>query len=184
MNVLETIMKRRSVRRYKKTPIPEECLLKLLNSARWAPSWANTQCWEFVIVKDNNTKILLQNTLSKWNPARNAIIEAPVIIVACGKKGLSGYIKGKEVTDKGDWYMFDVAIAIEHIVLTACELGLGTVHIGAFNSEEVKKILKIPEEVEVVELIPVGYPKETPTPPKRKEIKEFVHYEKYGIKEK
>jgi nitroreductase len=184
MSVLEAIIERRSVRRYEKKQIPDEFLFKLLTSARWAPSWANTQCWEFVIVKDNNTKTLLQETLSKWNPARKAIMEAPVIIVACGKKGLSGYIKGKEVTNKGDWYMFDVAIAIEHIILTAYELGLGTVHIGAFNSEEVKKILKIPEDVEVVELIPIGYPAETPKPPKRKEIREFVYYEKYGIKKK
>jgi nitroreductase len=180
MDIRDVILKRRSIRRYKSTEVSKDLLNQILEAARWAPSWANTQCWEFIIVKDKELKERLKNTLTPWNPARDAVVDAPLVIVACGKKGLAGYSKGKQITDKGDWFMFDVALALQNLILMAWSLGLGTVHIGAFDSKEVKKLLNVPPEVEVVELIPLGYPDESPAPRARKEIASFVYDETYG----
>ncbi|KKL19755.1 hypothetical protein LCGC14_2462280, partial [marine sediment metagenome] len=112
----------------------------VLEAARWAPSWANTQCWRFIVVRDSNIKLELASTLGD-NPATDAIGNAPVVIVACAELGKSGYYQGKPATDKGDWYMFDVALAMQNLVLTAHSLGLGTVHVGRFETEKAAGIL-------------------------------------------
>jgi nitroreductase len=184
MELMEAIKSRRSIRSYKPDTIEEEKLNQIFEAVRWAPSWANTQCWEFIVVKNPETKKKLSETLSKGNPATDAVKTAPIVLVACAKKGVSGYKRGEPVTSKGDWYMFDMGLAIQNLTLAAHSLGLGTVNIGAFNAEEVAKILGVPENIEVVELIPLGYPEKIPNPPPRKNIEEFVFYEKYGNKQK
>lgn len=180
MEVMEAIKGRRAVRRYKEEPISEDDIKFVLDAARYAPSWANTQCWEFIVVKNPGTKEKLQETLTPKNPAREAVVKAPCIIVALGRKGISGHYKGAPVTDKGDWLMFDVALAIHNITLSAYSRGLGTIHIGAFDAKKAAEILKVPDNAEVVELIPIGYPDESPLMPRRKELKEFVFSEEYG----
>jgi nitroreductase len=182
MELIDAILGRRSIRKYKKAEFPDNLLYQLLEGARWAPSWANTQCWEFIIIKDCNLKEKLKETLTPTNPARDAMIQAPVVIVACGRRGVSGFKRGSPVTNKGDWLMFDVALALHNITLVAHSLGLGTVHIGAFDANEVARILDVPKEIEVVELIPVGYPDEFPGARPRKEINNFVYQDKYGTK--
>ncbi|MEM2266254.1 MAG: nitroreductase family protein, partial [Candidatus Hadarchaeales archaeon] len=114
------------------------------------------------------------------NPAREAVRTAPVVLVACGRTGVSGFYKGKPVTDKGDFYLFDVALALQNLCLAAHALGLGTVHVGYFDSVAVERLLGVPEGVRVVELVPIGYPAEEPKAPRRKELSEFVYWEKYG----
>ncbi|MBS7640507.1 MAG: nitroreductase family protein [Candidatus Bathyarchaeia archaeon] len=181
MDIIEVIKTRRSVRNFKSDPVEDEKLLVVLEAARWAPSWANTQCWEFIVVKSAEVKEKLAETLLPMNPAFNAVKKAPVVIVACAKLGLSGYYKGKPVTDKGDWFMFDVALALQNLVLTAWSLGLGTVYVGAFDAKKAAEVLGVPQEVSVVALLPLGYPAEIPKePPKRKDIKEIVYLDKYG----
>jgi len=184
MDMLELIKSRRSIRKFKTDRISEEALNILLEAVRWAPSWANTQCWELVIVRDPEVKTQLSKTLSPGNPATEAIAIAPVVIVACAKKGISGYYKGQPSTDKGDWYMFDVALAMQNLVLTAHALGLGTVHVGAFDAKEVERILHVPPDIVVVEMIPVGIPQREVSPPPRKELSQFVYYERYGRTER
>jgi nitroreductase len=106
------------------------------------------------------------------NPALNAIKVAPILIVACAEKGLSGCFQGKPSTDKGDsWYMFDVALAMENLVLAAASLGLGTVHVGLFDSPKIESILGIPDNFCVVEMTPLGYPEYQPNPRPRKKQK-------------
>ncbi|MCX8177846.1 MAG: nitroreductase family protein [Candidatus Bathyarchaeota archaeon] len=182
MDVIEAIKTRRSIRKFKCDPVEEDKLLAVLEAARWAPSWANTQCWEFIIVKNNETKRKLAETLTPWNPARDAVQNAPIVIAACAKIGISGFRDGKPVTDKGDFYMFDLALAVQNLTLAAHSLGLGTVQVGSFDALKASAILKVPENMKLVELIPLGYPAEEGRPPKRKEIKEFVHLEEYGRK--
>lgn len=180
MDVMTAIKNRRSIRKYKSDPVPDDLIKELLESARWAPSWANTQCREFIIVKDKTIKEQLVETLSEWNPARQGMREAPVLIVACAKLKRAGFRKGELITDKGDWFMFDTALALQNLTLTAYSLGLGTVHIGAFDAKEAGKILDVPEHITVVELIPVGYPAEEPEAPPRKELSTFVYKDRYG----
>ena len=183
MEVLEAIRTRRSVRKYAPDPVPDELLRQVLEAARWAPSWANTQCWEIVVVRDPERKKALSDLLvPERNPAKNAVATAPVVLAVCGRKGVSGFYKGQPVTEKGDWLMFDVALAVQNICLAAHALGLGTVIVGALDHAKASELLGLPEGVELVVLIPLGKPAHEPKAPPRKELSEFVHLERYGQK--
>jgi len=190
MEVLEAIRTRRSIRRYKPTQVDDETIERILEAARWAPSWANTQCWRFIVVRDINLKDSLADTLvtvgERPNRAIEAIKQAPVLIVACAELGKSGYYfrePGGPVTDKGDWYMFDVALAMQNLVLAAHSLGLGTVHVGAFDAKKVATILGVPSGFCVVEMTPLGFPDDEPEvkPGKRKELSGIVSHDKFNF---
>jgi nitroreductase len=184
MDLMEAIKRRRSIRKYKLDPVPEESLRTILEAVRWSPSWTNTQCWEVIVVKDPKVKSELATALPNTNPALSSMTEAPLVLVLCGLKGISGYYKGQPATDKGDWLMFDTGLAMQNLCLTAHALGLGTVVVGRFNHQKVSEILRVPQNVEVVAMTPLGYPDAEVAPPRRKEISEFVFYEKYHGKEK
>ena len=191
MDVMQAIRERRSIRKYRPDPIPEEALHTVLEAARWAPSWANTQCWRLILVRNQETKSKLAETLRSRKPgsknsATDAVREAPVVIVACAERGLSGCYTNEEQqrvpsTDKGEWwFMFDVGLAMQNVTLAAHSLGLGTVHIGLFDTDEVTRILGIPDNIAVVALMVLGWPNEQPPTRPRKEISEFVFYDKYS----
>ena len=188
MEVLEAIQTRRSIRRYQDTPVDDKVVETVLEAARWAPSWANTQCWRFIVVREGGTKTRLADTLianpdvSEINPADKAIRNAPVVIVACAELGKSGIYHGEASTDKGDWYMFDVALAMQNLTLAAHSMGLGTVHVGSFDAKEVASILRVPEGFCVVEMTPLGYPDQQPKPRPRKELAEVFFYDTWGAK--
>ena len=179
MDTIEAIKTRRSIRQYKNTPVTDEQLNTVLEAVQWAPSWANTQCWEIVVVKDPAVKEKLSGTLSPGNPSADAVKNAPVVIVACATKGKSGFYKDKALTVKGDWLMYDMGLAVQNLCLAAQALGLGTVQIGAFNIEDAEKILGVPEEATVVSITPLGVPAAESRAPKRRAIEEFVHHDKY-----
>jgi len=182
MDLMEAIKGRRSIRKYKPDPIPEDALQKIMEAVRWSPSWANTQCWEVIVVKDPKIKSELATALLKGNPALSSMTEAPVVIVLCGKKGVAGFKKGEAATVKGDWLMFDTGIAMQTFCLTAHSLGLGTVVVGSFDHKKAEEILGVPQSVEVVAMTPLGYPATEGSAPKRKETSEFIFYEKYPSK--
>ena len=176
MNIIKT---RRSIRAYQENDIPEEILNQVLESIRWSPSWANTQCWEIVLVKDRAQKERLKETLRDTNPAKKAIVQAPVVLALCGKTKISGYYKGQVTTKFDDWLMFDLGIATQSLCLTAQSVGLGTVVVGLFDHYRAKEVLKVGDEYELVALIPIGYPAKDSPAPKRREIKEFTHYDTF-----
>jgi nitroreductase len=180
MEALQAINTRRSIRKYKSDPVDEEKLKRVLEAARQAPSWSNTQCWHFVVVQKAETRAKLSNTLSETNPARDAVCNAPLVIVACAEMGKAGYKSGQVTTDKGDWFMFDVALAMHNLVLAAHALGLGTVYVGLFDANKVSTILSVPPGYSVVAMTPLGYPDETKDARPRKELSDFVHYDKWG----
>lgn len=190
MEVLEAIKTRRSIRKYKANPLDDRTIELVLEAARWAPSWANSQCWRFIVVRDSKIRHKLADTLiavgDRPNRAADAIRSAPVTIVACAEVGKSGYYYREPVgpaTDKGDyWYMFDVALAMQNLALAAHSLGLGTVHVGAFDAQRVAAILEVPPGFCVVEMTPLGYPDEEVEAKKRKELSEVVSYDKFGLK--
>jgi nitroreductase len=175
----EVIQSRRSIRNYQDQAVPEAALQEILEAVQWSPSWANTQCWEIIVVKNADTKQKLQGTLSQGNPATRAMVEAPVILVLAGRLNSSGFYKGQLTTKHGDWYLFDLGIATQSICLTARHLGLGTVVVGLFDHNAAKAVLEVPEGVEVVAMLPLGYPAKQPAAPKRREISEFTHQERY-----
>ena len=182
MEVLEAIKTRRSIRKYKTTPVDDKTLELILEAARWAPSWGNTQCWRLIVVSDDDIKNRLADTLNATNTAMDAIRQAPLLIVACAELGKSGFSDGELATDKGDWFMFDVALAMQNLVLAAHSLGLATVHVGSFDAKKAADIVELPQGYCVVEMTPLGYPDQVRDPRPRKELSEIVFYNRFGVK--
>ncbi len=177
--LMEAIKERRSIRKYEDKEVPEDLLKQVLEAVQWAPSWANTQCWEIIVVKDQAIKQQLQEVMGKGNPATKAIVDAPIVLVVCGKLKSSGYYKDQVTTKFGDWFLFDLGIATQNLCLAAHDLGLGTVIVGLFDHDKAANILAVPEGYELVALIPLGYPAKISSAPKRREIAEFTHSEKF-----
>ena len=181
MDFYRVIEKRQSVRCYRADPLPASTLKRILGAFQRAPSWANTQPWEIVLVFDGNIKKELQSTLTASNPARHAVVDAPVLACMIGILGKSGSYKGKTVTSRGDsWVMFDMGIAAEHLALAAAAEGLGTVHIGLFDEKKAGQILGIPGDRTVIELIPLGFPDHMPERVHRKPLFDFVFKDRYA----
>jgi len=170
----KVLEKRRAVRKYKPYDIPEYDLKKILEAARLAPSANNNQPWRFIVVKDQKTKNLLARPSTQ-----NFIGEANAIVVVLGD-GRGGCC-GQSV-----WTTHDPMIATEHIVLAATALGYGTCWIANYKSrpksweDEVRKDLKIPDYMEIVVLVAIGIPNETPQPRRRKPLEEICFAETYG----
>ena len=141
MNVIEAIKSRRSIRKYKSEPIPDEDLIKILEAAQLAPSAGNRQPWKFIIVKDEEIKMRLSEKANNqiW------ICNAGVIVAALA-------MDKKDPTVYERWVERDVMTAVEHMVLAAWELGYGTCWIGAFNQKEVKELLDIPKELSLIHI--------------------------------
>ncbi len=175
---MNAIRQRRSIRSFEDRPIPDEALQTVLDAIRWSPSWANTQCWEIVVVREPGTKLKLQEAAGR-NPASKALVAAPVVLVFCGRQGHSGHYNGSASTKHGDWFLFDLGIATQNAALAAHDQGLGTVVVGLFDHDKVAGILGVPDDVQVVSMLPLGYPARPGTAPPRREIGEFTHSEKY-----
>jgi nitroreductase len=176
----DIVKSRRSIRKYEDREIAQEKLDVLLEAVRWSPSWANTQCWEVVVVTSADTKAALQATLPpKGNPAFKAMMAAPVVLVLCGKKGCSGFYKAEATTVLGDWFMYDLGIATQTLCLTAHAMGLGTVVVGLFDHDKAAEAVGVPAGYQLVSMIPLGYPARIGAAPKRRERGEYVHAEKF-----
>ncbi len=168
MEFMDVISKRRSIRKYKPDVVSDEDIKYVLESARLAPSWANTQCWKFIVVKDKKVKDDLATAGNGW------IANAPVVIAACADPTKPG--------TKGDqqYYMLDIGIAMEHLILAAADKGLGTCWIGAFDEATAKRVLGVPENMRVVALTPLGHPAEEPSPRPRKNLEDITCVDKYS----
>ncbi|MGB5216711.1 MAG: nitroreductase family protein [Smithella sp.] len=175
MELQEAILKRRSVRKFTDYIVTDEELKQIFEAVRWSPSWANTQTWEFIVVRDKELIEKVTGTYSEKNPATKGSLVASALIVACAKTGISGCYDGKEVTAVKNWGMFDLGIAVQTLCLKAHELGLGTVVVGLMNHEACEKILAIPEGHKVIAVLPIGRPATEPKAgPARKSLSEIV----------
>lgn len=161
MNIYEVIKKRRSVRSYKSDPVEDEKLARVLEAARLAPSAANCQPFQMIVIKSEKVKVQLRDAYSKkW------FFEAPIIICAC-----SLYNQAWKRNDGKNYADIDVAIAMEHLVLAATNEGLGTCWVAAFKVKVVKEIihpLLNESNIEPVAMTPLGYPKDFPDATHRK----------------
>jgi len=167
MNVGEAITKRWSVRSYISRAVEHDKIRAVLDAGLAAPSARNLQDWRFIVVTKLETKALLAEAAK----GQSFVEEAPVVIVACGT--------GDHVMTCGEkCYPIDVAVAVDHMTLTAIELGLGTCWVGAFYQDKVKELLNIPADVNVVALLSLGYPRaEGPNEKTRREFSESVAFE-------
>ncbi|MGB9727828.1 MAG: nitroreductase family protein [Nitrososphaeria archaeon] len=143
MDVFEAIEKRRSVRKYLDKEVPMKLILKVLEAGRLAPSAHNSQPWHYIIVTDSEKRKKIAES-GKW---AGFLKNTPVVIVGCGDPEASP-----------NWFVVDVAISMQNMVLEATELGLGTCWVGSFDQDTVKKLLNIPEKYKVVALLALGYP--------------------------
>ena len=184
MNTLEAIKTRRSVRKFSDKPVEPEKLQAVLEAAQQAPSGANMQCWRFVVVTDPAVKERISDLSYveaffatrgyKSNPAQKALAEAPVVIVACADPTESGTLRGQQ------YYLTDMGIAGENLMLAAHEVGLASVFVGVFEEEELGDLLEIPPDIRIVGLFPLGYPLgEVKGGPTRRPLEQIVHYEKW-----
>lgn len=174
--VLDIIKSRFSVREYADHPIEEDKLAMILEAARLAPSASNSQPWHFYVVKDREK---IKQLAGKMPIGSQVVIngfleQAPILIVAtAGPIDLLHKVLSFVVNKR--WYYLDVAIAVEHMVLTAWDLGVGSCWIGWFDEKRVKNVLSIPKSEEVIALLTLGYPKDhVPREKIRKSIKEIV----------
>jgi nitroreductase len=144
MDTYEAIQQRKSIRAYQDKPVPRDIIERLLEAGRLAPSAVNIEPWHFITVTNpEKRKALSKGIYAKF------ITQAPLAIVVCGDKKASS-----------DWYAVDTSLAVENIVLAAVNEGLGTCIVGSFTESEVKDLLKIPNNFEVIVIISIGYPKE------------------------
>ncbi|MFO8063480.1 MAG: nitroreductase family protein [Spirochaetota bacterium] len=170
MELYEAVRTRRSVRRFSETPVAQDVLERVLEAARLAPSAKNLQEWRFVVVREERTRRQLAQAAS----GQRFVGDAPVVIACCAETNHRRMRCGFES------FLIDTAIATDHLTLAAAAEGLGTCWIGSFDPERVRMILGIPEEVEVVELLPLGYPEDGgPTSKRRLPLSEIVRYETY-----
>ncbi len=176
---IEVIKSRNSKRKYEEGPLEDSLLNKVLEAVQSSQSWSNTQCWELVVIDDPEIRNEIQKVVPTQNPGYKSILTASVLIAVCGKKGTSGFINGEEWSKLGDWYMYDLGIATQNLCISAHALGLGTVVMGWFDHDAVKKIIELPDGYELVSLVPLGYPAHKGSSPKRKSIEEFVHKNKF-----
>jgi len=170
MDVMEAILTRRSIRSYQDKPIEKEKLARVLETGRQAPSSANSQPWRILVVTDAATRKKLVAAAN----GQEFIGQAPAVIVGCAAKTDKVMPCGQQA------YPIDVAICMTTMSLAATGEGLGTCWIGAFKEDAVKKVLGIPKEVRVVELMPIGYPTSQPDARPRMPMEEFAVFEKWS----
>ena len=166
MNFHDLVKQRYSVRSYKSQPVEKDKLERILNTSCLAPSAANRQALQLIVMETAQHKAALEQIYHKdW------FVQAPYVICACGIP-TKNWIRrdGKNYND------VDVAILMDHFILAATEEGLGTCWIGSFDPINVKNLLKLPEDVEPIAFTPLGYPNDQPPVKKRKPVTEIVKY--------
>ncbi len=169
MEFSELIKKRYSVRAYKPDPVENDKLQRVLEAARLAPTAANRQAIQFIVIHTAGREAELRRIYkADW------FVEAPLVICGCGIPA-NNWVRrdGKNYND------IDVAIAMDHLILAATDAGLGTCWIAAFDATAAREVLHLPDDVEPIAFTPLGYPADQPRPKKRKELSELVRYERW-----
>ena len=178
MTAKECIKGRRSIRKFTQEPIDHSLLAEIVETASYAPSWKHTQIVRYIAVEgDLKDKIADECTTSF--PNNGVIIKnAPMLIVVTVIKNRCGYERdGSFTTRRGDsWQMYDAGVASQTFCLAAYEHGIGSVIEGIFDDLKVAELLGVPDDREVVALIPIGYPAEEPVAPKRKPVDDLLSY--------
>ena len=178
--MIKSIKLRHSVRKYLDKPIADEIILKLLESARMAPSANNSQPWHFILIKDK----VIRERIVKVTNNQEWMLTAPIIIACVADIRARLVTVDMNIDEESPQHevkeiIRDTSIAIEHLVLEATNEGLGTCWVAWFRQNEIRPVLSIPNDKYLVSLITVGYPDEEPKAKSRKEIKEIIHYDKW-----
>ncbi len=175
MDLFKAIEKRRSIRKFKPQLVADDDLKRILEAGRLAPSGANRQPWYFIVVRNREMK----KALARASNGQKFIADADTVVVALGEPRNKGNLPYKLSSTRIP-HIQDPMIAVEHMVLVATALGYGTCWIGAFDQDAIKNMLKIPDKMAVVALLPIGVPDESPPQRPRKPFKEVFFKESYG----
>lgn len=177
MTAKDCITGRRSIRQFTDQEVSHQLLAQIVETASYAPSWKHTQIVRYIAV-EGETKDKLAACTSTF-PGNGKIMEnAPMVIAVTVIKGRSGFERdGSYTTHRGDsWQMYDAGVASEAFCLAAYEQGLGTVIMGIFDHDKASALLEIPDDRDLVALIPIGYPAEAPAAPRRKPVEDLLTY--------
>ena len=173
MDVFDAIRTRRSVRKYKDQNVPWDNIINILHAGRLAPSAGNLQSWKFIVVKDDKKR----SSIAKACVEQEWMEVAPIHIVVLAEPKKTERHYG---TRGGRLYVIqECAAAIENMLLTAHSLGLGACWVGAYDEDEIWRILGLPEEISVQGIITIGYADETPEPPPKKRIEHIMYFDRW-----
>ncbi len=178
MTAKECIKGRRSIRKFADTPVSKDVIADIVETASYAPSWKHTQITRYIAVEGELKDKIADECTGAYAKNGEIIKNAPMLIAVTFIKNRSGFERdGSYSTPKeGGWQMFDAGVASEAFCLAAYEQGLGTVIMGIFDEAKAASLLEVPEERELVALIPIGYPAESPIAPKRKSVEELLSF--------
>lgn len=171
----DVVEKRRSIKKYSDRPVENEKLYRVLELSTLIPSWSCKHCWRFLIIDDREIITQVSRCINETNPARNALLQAPAVVVICGDP------ESTEEIDEKEYYMADCGIAMGFFMLSACNEGLSTCWIGLFDEDKLKKLLDIPEIIRVVAISPLGYGAEQPGERVKKSIKDIAFHNKWDM---
>ncbi len=179
MNTVDCIKTRRSIRSFTEQQVSEEVIKEVVDLARFAPSWKNSQTPRYYVVQDSKLKRhLAEGCMMGFTYNTNTLSKAPAIVVLAYVEKRCGYERdGSFTTAKGDrWEMFDAGIAAQTFCLAAHEKGLGTCIMGIFDEEDIAEAISLPEGQRVGAVIALGYADGEPQAPARKEVDELVKF--------
>lgn len=178
MTATECITGRRSIRKFQDKPVPHDVLEQIVGTAAYAPSWKNTQITRYIAVEGELKARIAADCVDAFPPNGKIIENAPTLIAVTVIKNRCGYERdGSFTTARQDtWQMFDAGIASEAFCLAAYEQGVGSVILGIFDDAKAASYLELPEDRELIALIPIGYPAEEPAAPKRKTVGDLLSY--------
>lgn len=179
MTVNECIKGRRSIRKFKAEAIDHELLAEIVETASFAPSWKNTQITRYIAIEGELKDKIAKEGTAVFPNNGNIIANAPVLIAVTVIKNRCGYERdGSFTTTRGDtWQMYDAGIASQTFCLAAYDRGVGSVILGIFDRDKIESLLELPEDRELVALIPIGYPDEEPAAPKRKTADDLLSFQ-------
>ena len=178
MTAKDCILGRRSIRRFKPDAIDHDILEEIVETASYAPSWKHTQITRYIAVEGALKDQIAAQACDAWKPNADIINSAPMLMVISIIKNRSGFERdGSYSTPRKDgWQMYDAGVASQTFCLAAHDKGIGSVILGIFDSNKVASILEVPEDRDIIALIPIGYPDEEPIAPKRKSVEDLLSY--------
>ncbi len=179
MTVNECIKGRRSIRKFKPDKIDHTLLSEIVETASFAPSWKNTQITRYIAIEGELKDKIAKEGTTPFPNNGNIISNAPMLIAVTVIKNRCGYERDGSFTTprKDTWQMYDAGIASQTFCLAAYDRGVGSVILGIFDQEKIESILKLPEDRELIALIPIGYPDEAPASPKRKTVDDLLSFQ-------
>ena len=174
MEFYDVVKSRKSIKKFKDTPINSQKLDRMIDAAMRSPSWKNNSSYKFIIVDDKNVlDQISKSIMNKDDSAAQSILEAPMTVIIVADPGSSGEVENKE------YYLVDSAIAMEHFILSATSEGYGTCWIAAIDEDIIKKALSIPQNYKVVAMTPIGEIAESKEHNDKKNTSDYVFLNKW-----